>query len=205
MTWETDKKLMQNEVPTNKWLVKDTKPEIIRAQSSDVADPEHLTVDEKTCLYRLIDFVRYSQDAELNNETNADHLRPAVGLAAPQIGINKNLFFVRLEHFVDDQEAIEEFAMINAKIVSRSTQIAALEGGEGCLSVDEDKTGLVPRNYKIVVEGYDFLTKSYLQLTLRGYLAIVFQHELDHNKGVLYYDHIDPINPTTAQENWILI
>ncbi|ATZ16271.1 peptide deformylase [Entomoplasma freundtii] len=205
MSWETDKKLMQEEVPTNRWLVKDTNTTIIRAQSVDVSDPQNLTLEEKNTISRLIDFVRYSQDADLNNEANDDYLRPAVGLAAPQIGINKNMFFVRFEHLQDDQEVAEEFAMINAKIVSRSTQIAALEGGEGCLSVDEDQTGLVPRHYKIVVEGYDFLTQNKICLTLRGYLAIVFQHELDHNCGRLYYDHIDRNSPMVAKEDWFLI
>jgi peptide deformylase len=81
--------------------------------------------------------------------------------------------------------------MINPVITAKSTQIACLDGGEGCLSVDVDQSGNVPRSYKIEVTAYDYFTREEVNLTLRGYRAIVFQHEIDHNHGKLYYDHID--------------
>jgi len=76
-------------------LVFDTNKKVIRGQSPDVADAKNLTADEEKIMNRLIDFVRYSQDGVLNNPDNKDYLRPAVGLAAPQIGANMNMFFAR--------------------------------------------------------------------------------------------------------------
>lgn len=204
MKLDIPKDLLQKNIPTNAWLVKDTNLAVIRQVSTDVVDPENLSEAEELCMQKLIDFTRYSQDKELNDVEQEDHLRPAVGLAAPQIGMNKNMFFVRFE-WDEENEQIEEFAIINGKIISASEQIIALQDGEGCLSVDDDQPGIVPRAFKIVVEGYDYLTKEYVTLTLRNYAAIVFQHELDHNKAVLYYDHINKAEPMFTKEDWILI
>ncbi|WP_084340172.1 peptide deformylase [Mesoplasma seiffertii] len=203
MKLDINKDLLQPEIPTNKWLVKDDNLKVIRSVSPDVADPKNLTSEQKICMQRLIDFVRYSQDPILNNEENQDYLRPAVGLAAPQIGYNYNMFFVRFEF--EKNGVGEEYAMINPKIIAKSEQITALEDGEGCLSVDVDHEGIVPRSFKIVVEAYDYFTNELVELTLRGYRAIVFQHEIDHNQGHLYYDLINPTDPQYAEEKWILI
>jgi len=199
---ETD--LLQTKIPSNSWLVKDTNKKIIRTVSTDVTNVESLTNQEKLCMQQLIDFVRYSQDPDLNKKTNKDYLRPAVGLAAPQIGVNKNLFFARWEWKNEDKEP-EEMAAVNPKIISRSSQIVALEDGEGCLSVDEDHHGIVPRSYKIIVEYYDFLKEKNVKETLKGYKAIVFQHEYDHNQGHLYYDLINKKDPEFVGKDWILI
>lgn len=208
MTPNNEWKLLQNQKPTNKWLVKDDNKAIIRAISKNVENPTNLKPEELNCLQRLIDFVRYSQDSDLNfPENNNDYLRPAVGLAANQIGVNKNMFYIKIEYKNDNDELsdIEEYAMINAKIITHSEQMCALNGGEGCLSVDKDRNGIVRRYYKIVVEGYEFLTKRYINLTLRGYSSIVFQHEINHINGGLYYDLIDLKNPNYAEESLILI
>ncbi|WP_339020594.1 peptide deformylase [Spiroplasma endosymbiont of Atherix ibis] len=197
MKLDLKKDLLQKEIPTNKWLWKDTQPEVIRNLSVDVEIP--LNKENELIMKKLIDFVRYSQDLELNKKENEDYLRPAVGLAAPQIGNNVNMFFARFEWDV------EEFALVNAKITAKSDQICCLSDGEGCLSVDKNHKGLVPRNYKIQVQGYDWLKKEEVDLTLRGYHAIVFQHELEHNKGQLYYDRINKEDPNFQDENWIII
>lgn len=205
MKFDLDQDLFQSERPSNQWLTKDNQVEIIRQKSTDVADPANLTTEETKTMQRLIDFVRYSQDPELNNEAQADHLRPAVGLAAPQIGINKNQFFIRIEWDKNDPADVEEIAAINPKILARSSQIVALEDGEGCLSVDHDHEGLVPRSYKIVVAYYDYLLKKEVKKTLRGYLAIVFQHEIEHNEGTLYYDHINQQDPNFKEDDWLFV
>ncbi|AHI53201.1 peptide deformylase [Spiroplasma culicicola] len=202
MKLDITKDLLQTEIPTNKWLWKDSQPEVIRNQSVDVALP--LNEEHTLVMQKLIDFVRYSQDGELNQKTNSDYLRPAVGLAAPQIGSNTNMFFVRFE-WDEENGDVEEFAMINPKIIAQSEQITYLNGGEGCLSVDVDQHGIVPRSYKIQVTGYEWLTEQEVTLTLRGYQAIVFQHEIEHNHGKLYYDRINQKDPQLTEENWIMI
>lgn len=197
--------LLQEQVPTNQWLTKDNEPAVIRKVSDDVLDVEHLDPLEEQTMQRLIDFVRYSQDPELNPEDQPDYIRPAVGLAAPQIGINKNLFFIRIEWDKEDLTKVEEIAAINPKILSRSSQVVAIEDGEGCLSVDLDREGIVPRSYKVIVSYYDYLSKKLVNRTLRGYEAVVFQHEYDHNIGKLYYDHINQKDPYFKKNDWLFI
>ncbi|WP_204171076.1 peptide deformylase, partial [Staphylococcus sp. GDY8P97P] len=70
-------------------------------------------------------------------------LRSGVGLAAPQINVSKKMLAVYIQ---DDGKGNQiELQLINPKIVSHSVQKAYLNGGEGCLSVDEAKPGLVHR------------------------------------------------------------
>ena len=208
---ENKPNLLQKQTPSNQWLVKDDNKKIIRAKSLNIPNPEKLSLEDVDVMQKLIDFVRFSQKPELNKENGSDYLRPAVGLAAPQIGVNKNMFYIRIEypHYNEKEELekieVEEYAMVNPKIIAKSEQICALEGGEGCLSVDQDHKGIVSRAYKILVEGYDFLLQKWLKLTLRGYPAIVWQHEMDHNNGHLYYDLINKNNPEFKKEDWILI
>ncbi|AXK51357.1 peptide deformylase [Spiroplasma alleghenense] len=197
----TYKDLLQSERPTNKWLVKDTNPQIIRATSEDVLVP--LNEENNLVMQKLIDFVRLSQCKTLNQKNNGDYLRPAVGLAAPQIGSNTNMFFARFEW--GEGEEPEEFAIINGKITASSPQIVALDGGEGCLSVDSDHEGIVPRSYKISVTGIDYFTGQLVEYNLRGYKAVVFQHELQHNQGRLYYDLINEKDPSFVGDDWILL
>ncbi|WP_338983964.1 peptide deformylase [Spiroplasma endosymbiont of Othius punctulatus] len=191
-------KLLTNETPSNSWLTFDTNKEVIRSKSKDCKLP--LSKEDEHTMNKLIDFVVYSQDDKLNVEGSKDYLRPAVGLAAPQVGVNKNMFYVR---FQLPDEKLEEYAMVNAKVVARSTQIAFLEDGEGCLSVAKDHRGIVPRPYKVMITGYDNITKEEVTLTLRSYKSIVFQHEIDHLHGKLYYDHINKRSPDHVGDGWI--
>ncbi|WP_339023015.1 peptide deformylase [Spiroplasma endosymbiont of Crioceris asparagi] len=194
---------LSKEKPTNKWLTKDNNPEIIRATSPDVKYP--MNKEDDLCMKKLIDFVNFSQDEKLNApEGTPEHLRPAVGLAAPQIGINKNMFYIKI-CWEDEVNTIDEYAVVNCKITARSEQLTYLKGGEGCLSVDGDRRGVVPRNYKIEVEFYDYLKDKNYVMILRGYTAIVFQHEYDHIIGKLYYDHINKEDPEYFEEDWIEI
>ena len=94
-----------------------------------------------------------------------------------------------------DEDGDIEFALVNPKIISNSTQKAYLENGESCLSVVPDREGYVPRYAKITVRAYNMLTDRMEDIRLTDYPAIVMQHEMDHLKGKLYYDHIDQKDP----------
>src|SRR5690606_40685616 len=65
---------------------------------------------------------------------------------------------------------------------------AYLTSGEGCLSVDRNVPGYVHRYARITITGYDVNTEQEVKLRLKGLPAIVFQHELDHLNGVMFYD-----------------
>ncbi len=193
--------MLQNEIPTKNWLVFDDTPSI-RQPSIDVS--VSLTPENELVMQKLIDFVRYSQDPQKNS---GHTIRPAVGLAAPQIGHNLKMYYIRIEETDDKTEdkKIIEHAMINPKIIGKSEQIACTEEGEGCLSVNGDKEGFVPRSFRIIIEGYDYLKQQQVTITARSYEAIVFQHEQAHLEGKLYYDLINKKAPWTKKSDWIIV
>jgi len=99
-----------------------------------------------------------------------------LGLAAPQVGVNKRLFLVA----TDKGSA----AFINPKISRRSFSKATEE--EGCLSIP-DVYGLVKRPKKITVSFYSIDGKKQ-KIVAKGLLAQVIQHETDHLDGILFID-----------------
>lgn len=164
----------------------------LRKKSVDVTFPLS-TKDEEVIQY-LYDYLIFSSKKENQEKYN---LTPGVGLAAPQIGINKNMFALYITQEDEQGNLVSSisYAFINPKIVAESSRKAYLLGGEGCLSVNEAYQGYVPRAAIVQIEGYDYLTKQNVSVKFRGYEAIVFQHELDHLNGVLYYDRINKAEP----------
>ena len=65
--------------------------------------------------------------------------------------------------------------------------------------------GFVYRHYKVTVKTYDLLKKSLMTYTFTGYPAIIVQHEIDHLKGVLFYDHINKESPFIRKSGAISI
>lgn len=170
-------------------IVKDTNP-LIRKKSEEVALP--LDPKTKSTLDEMLAYLKRSQDVDYAQRYN---VRPGVGLAAVQIGLLQRMFVVYLDQGDGDIFQIE---FVNPKIVETSFKKAALQNGEGCLSVDKDRQGLVHRYYKVKMQGYDAITGQEVAVTARGYLAIILQHEYDHLDGILYYDKIDKLNPDKA-------
>lgn len=144
--------------------------------------------EDQLLLKKMMEFLVHSQDPELAEKYE---LRPGVGLAAPQIDVSKRMIVIRT---TDHNEELIEYALFNPKIISHSIETTYLEGGEGCLSVDREVPGIVPRYIRIKIEAYDINGQKIVK-RLRGFLAIVFQHELDHLNGIMFYDRIDNDDP----------
>ncbi|UCZ51889.1 peptide deformylase [Bacillus shivajii] len=144
--------------------------------------------EDKETLKKMLDFLVHSQDPELAEKYN---LRPGVGLAAPQINVSKRMIAVNVTDHNDD---LIEVGLFNPKIVSHSAETTFLENGEGCLSVDRSVPGIVPRYARIKVEGTN-LEGEKVSLRLKGLPAIVFQHEIDHLNGIMFYDRIEESDP----------
>ena len=137
---------------------------------------------------RITDFGRELQtliDSMLDTLNEAK----GVGLAAPQVGRSLRLILARLP---DDEESREKYAddagrlyvLANPKIIRRSEE--TVEGTEGCLSLP-GLLGEVQRNEGIDVAAQDREGKP-IRLAAAGWLARVFQHEIDHLDGILYID-----------------
>ncbi|MCR5795831.1 MAG: peptide deformylase [Solobacterium sp.] len=174
----------------NDTIIKDTDP-VLRTVSEPVELP--LSEEDRALLTDMMQYVIDSTDEEKAEKYN---LRPAVGISAIQLGIPKQLTAVAIEEINKNNETVSyKFALANPKIVSFSKQKAYLDSGEGCLSVENEHEGYVVRSARVTVRGYDMLTDRNIEIRARGYLAIVLQHELDHFKGVLFYDHINKDEP----------
>ncbi|WP_182199031.1 peptide deformylase [Paraliobacillus salinarum] len=161
-----------------------------------IAEPIEIPISDqdKNTLEKMLQYLKNSQDEAIAEEYN---LRPGVGLAAPQIGISKRMIAV---HFEDLDGQLYSEGLFNPKIMSHSVEKTFLSNGEGCLSVDREVPGYVPRYAKITVKALNRKGEP-IKWRLRGYAAIVLQHEIDHLNGVMFYDHINKTNPFQPPEN----
>lgn len=181
----------------NDTIIKDDNP-LIREKSLDVSFP--ISEEDKTLLLDMHKYVYESTIEELAKEKN---LRPAVGISAIQVGVKKKMTSIILKD--GEGNVSTQYALINPRIVSQSLEKAYLKSGEGCLSVEHNHNGYIYRSARVKVKGYDLLTHKDVLIKASGYLAIVLQHELDHFKGILFYDHINNSNPNYIDENAICI
>jgi peptide deformylase len=114
--------------------------------------------------------------------TVRDTAHPGVGIAAPQIGINKNIIWV--QRFDKPGEPFEVY--LNPKIIWKSALLC--KGVEGCLSIP-DIRGDVLRNYTIKLTYFDSDGKFHDEI-IEGFTAVIFQHETDHLLGILFTDRL---------------
>ena len=114
---------------------------------------------------------------------------PGVGLAAPQVAQSKRLIVVRLPDNEEDDETYGEdagqlYVVANPKIIKASKE--TVMGVEACLSIP-GYFGEVERHESVVVTGQDREGKK-MRVKANGWLARVFQHEIDHLDGILFTD-----------------
>jgi len=113
---------------------------------------------------------------------------PGVGLAAPQIGLSERLlvieYFEREEDEENEDAPKKVWAVINPEIVKSSEE--TIMGVEGCLSIP-GLLGEVERHAEVQVKGLNRHGKP-MKVKAKGWLARIFQHEIDHLNGVLFTD-----------------
>ncbi len=150
---------------------------------------------DKQNIQDMITYLKMSQIAKYAEKYN---LRAGMGLAAIQIGIPKRIFVI-VEELED--ETFKDYIIINPKIISHSEEQIYVGEGEGCLSVNREIEGIVPRFARITVEAQDTDGNKF-RIRVREDIAIAFQHEIDHLNGILFIDHIDPRNPFKDAEKY---
>ena len=123
------------------------------------------------------------QKATLSWESSRKH-EVGVALAAVQVDELKRIVIIR-NNFEDKTDRTFK-VFINPEIVKKDGEI--IEDFEGCLSI-KNIYGKVPRYNKVKIKALDLDGKP-LRVTAEGFLARVFQHEIDHTKGVVFIDHI---------------
>ncbi len=162
---------------------------VLREKAVDVKLP--VSEEDLSTLIEMVEYIYNSIDEEIGPKYD---LRPAVGLAAPQIGISKKMIAINA---IDEKGKEHDYALINPKIISYSDELTYLQTGEGCLSVDREVQGLVHRHKRIKFKALSLEKGELVErvFSLKGYMAIVFQHEYDHLQGIIFPDRINKENP----------
>ena len=164
----------------------DESNKVIHQKSSDVTFP--LKEETKKLINDALDYLEMSQIEEYSEKYD---LRPGMGLSFVQLGLLERIFVVS-EDLGDNK--FNRYVVINPKVVSQSTEMIYVGEGEGCLSVNRDVDGIVPRHARITVDAFDENGKEFT-IRVREDMAVAFQHELDHLDGILFVDKIDKKNP----------
>jgi peptide deformylase len=177
------------ELPNIKIL--DEKNNILHQVSKEVTFP--LSKKDKDSIKDMLKYLKMSQIDEYTEKYN---LRPGMGLSYVQIGVLKRIFVICDEI---DEGKFENYIVINPKIVSESEELIYVGEGEGCLSINREVEGIVPRHARITIDAFDE-DGNPIRIRVREDLAVAFQHEIDHLNGILFTDKIDSKNPFKNKE-----
>lgn len=129
----------------------------------------------------------------LDDMAETMYAAPGVGLAAPQVGVSKRIIVIDPQ---DEETGLIQ--IVNPEIVKAE---GWLQGTEGCLSIP-GVIGDVYRHEKVQVIGLD-RSGHKVYVEAEGWLARIFQHEIDHLEGVLYTDkctNLREVTPGTEEE-----
>jgi peptide deformylase len=122
---------------------------------------------------------------------------PGVGLAAPQVGVSERVIVVEYAEEEEEEGAPPPkkklYTLVNPEIIWASDDM--VDGTEGCLSIP-GWLGDVSRHEAIAVKALNRSGQK-VKINADGWLARIFQHEIDHLNGVLYIDRL--ISPDTLR------
>lgn len=127
--------------------------------------------------------IQQMEEVTLAWEASREH---EVGVALAAIQIDQPLRIVIIRNDFDNKQDKTFQVFINPTITKYEGEVQ--EDFEGCLSVT-DLYGKVPRHTKVRIKALNLNGKE-IRLTAEGFLARVFQHEIDHTNGVMFIDHI---------------
>ena len=146
---------------------------LLRNASIDFTDRDLLSKDFETLAAKMLHTVQ-------------DPSQDGVGIAAPQVGLNRRVICVLRYDLPGDPFGVYPNARLDSLWGER------LSGPEGCLSIP-GWAGSVPRYQNIIVSYTDPETLQTVKERVEGYTAVIFQHEIDHLDGILYTDRADSL------------
>lgn len=114
---------------------------------------------------------------------------PGVGLAAPQVKVSMRVIVVEFGDEEDEEIPAKLFTIVNPEITRRSQE--TVMGIEGCLSIP-GILGEVERSSSVTLKGFTRHGKP-IRIKANGWLARIFQHEVDHLDGVLFVDRAEQV------------
>ena len=143
---------------------------VLRASSADFGAAELASPLLETLIAKMLHTVQ-------------DPSQDGVGIAAPQVGLNRRL--VCVQRFDKEGEPFEAYRNIRIDTLAGEVR----PGPEGCLSVPGMR-GTVPRYSRVVISYVrpGGKVRDRVQEAVEGFTAVIFQHECDHLDGILYTD-----------------
>lgn len=126
------------------------------------------------------------ESATLDWEDSREH---EVGVALAAIQIDKKFRIIVIRNNFDNKDDRKFQVFINPEVTKHEGKV--VEDFEGCLSI-KDVYGRVPRYEKVRIKALNINGKP-IRITATGFLARVFQHEIDHTNGVVFIDHIKEV------------
>ena len=157
--------------PMRVFKITNKKDSLLLRSKSNYIKPSPNNVVLKTFVNRLYATVR-------------DSISMGVGIAAPQVGILKNIIWV--QRFDKKNYPFEVY--LNPQITKYSIEKQSVK--EGCLSIPDRSDILNSRSFSIDIE-YDTMNAEHKTETISDFTAVIFQHEIDHLSGILYLDHLE--------------
>ncbi len=126
---------------------------------------------------------------------------PGVGLAAPQVNVSERIIVVEYAEDDEDEDSPKKlFIFVNPEIVTASEEKEL--GIEACLSIP-GLVGEVERNLEITVKGLNRRGQT-AKVKAHGWLARIFQHEIDHLDGVVFTDRAARVWKPAPEEEQLL-
>lgn len=162
---------LDSDQPMRVFKINNTNDSILLRQQSGYVKPDPNDITLKHFTNRLFATVR-------------DSMSLGVGIAAPQVGILKNIIWV--QRFDKDDAPFEVY--LNPKIINYSEEKQTRR--EGCLSIPNRAETLNTRSKVITIE-YDTLNAEHVTEDVADFTSVIFQHEIDHLNGILFLDHLN--------------
>jgi peptide deformylase len=159
---------------------------VLREEAEELTAEEILSAETKELLQDMYDTMKAES---------------GIGIAAPQIGVSKKVALIAVPEESERYPEAKESPMLyifNPKITVLDEELQGF--WEGCLSVPGLR-GFVERPRKVQIDFLDINANSQ-SIVIEGFLATVFQHELDHLFGKLYVDRITDMSKLTFNEEF---
>jgi len=153
-----------------------------------------ITTEDARLRQRALPVDRITDDLQALIDDMVETMRaaPGVGLAATQLGIRQRVIVVEYPPEggdEDEEKPAKLYVVVNPEITRHSTELVT--AAEGCLSIP-GYMGDVPRHAAVTVRGLNRRGRPF-QLKARGWMARIFQHEIDHLDGVLFIDRAESV------------
>jgi peptide deformylase len=153
---------------------------------------EIITLPHQTLRRKARKVTEFGPDLHVLIDDMVETMRqaPGVGLAAPQVNAPLRVIVVEYPEKDNEEDAQAKlFVVVNPEIVRSSSETEI--GTEGCLSIP-NVLGNVERPCAVNVKGFNRRGQP-IKIKASGWLARIFQHEVDHLDGVLFVDRAERV------------